>query len=83
MGAGVQELGPYRPVEDELVLAAVDRVLLHRQAGNVWLSVVAEHFGFEPGPPTTRRMRAQLEGEPDDSGSDVDPAPGPEPGAGE
>jgi hypothetical protein len=60
MGASGQELRPFEPVEDELVLAAIDRALLHRQASEVWLSVVAEHLGFEPGAPTTRRLRPQL-----------------------
>jgi hypothetical protein len=55
-----QELGPYEPVSDELVLAAIDRAI--RQGPNtVWIVHVAEHLGFRKQAHTTRKVRDQLE----------------------
>jgi hypothetical protein len=56
------ELGRFEPVDDLLVLAAVERVVLHRgRSEGVPLERVAEHLGFRYGSWTTRRLRPQLE----------------------
>jgi len=60
MDAEDQELRPFEPVPDLLVLAAVERAELH--AGrSVPRKAIAAHLGFQPGPVTTRRLRQQLE----------------------
>ncbi|MHB8234600.1 MAG: hypothetical protein ACYDHT_08100 [Solirubrobacteraceae bacterium] len=56
------ELGPFEPVPDGLVLAAVERAERHRkrEREGVMLSDIAEHLGFVHGSWTTRRLRPQL-----------------------
>lgn len=53
------ELGPYRPVSELQILAAVARA--QRHSDRVFPSRVAEHLGFEHSSATTRRLRPQLE----------------------
>jgi hypothetical protein len=56
------ELGRFEPVEDVLVLAAVERAVLHLgRSEGAPLPQVAEHLGFKSGSWTTRRLRPQLE----------------------
>ncbi|HEX4438413.1 MAG TPA: hypothetical protein VH061_16645 [Solirubrobacteraceae bacterium] len=56
------ELGRFEPVDDLLVLAAVERAVLHiGRSEGVRLDTVAEHLGVRPGSWTTRRLRPQLE----------------------
>jgi hypothetical protein len=56
------ELGRFESVEDVLVLAAVERAVLHYgRPDGVPLWNVAEHLGFRSGSWTTRRMRPRLE----------------------
>lgn len=60
MDAEDQELRPFEPVPDLLVLAAVERAELHTRKG-VRHQEVAAHLGFLSGSATTRRLRPQLE----------------------
>ncbi len=53
-------LGPYKPVSDELILAAVERAARHGTP-EVWSVVVAEHLGFKRTAHSTRRLRVDLE----------------------
>ncbi len=56
------ELGRFEWVGDVLVLAAVERAVLHYgRPDGVPLWNVAEHLGFRSGSWTTRRLRPQLE----------------------
>jgi len=55
-----QELGPFEPVPDELVLAAIDRAVRHG-AEDVWIATVGEHLGYKRTRHNTRRLREQLE----------------------
>lgn len=60
------ELGRFKPVSDELVLAAVERAQCHRdsegEAEGVPMSYVAAHLGFVHNAWTTHHLRPQLEG---------------------
>lgn len=58
------ELGPYRPVSELQVLAAVERS--QRHLDKVFRRDVAEHLGFTNSGATTRRLRPQLESLRDD-----------------
>lgn len=55
-----QELGPFTPVPDALVLAAVQRAQRHGPKNILRQDVVA-HLGFVRSSGTTRRLRPQLE----------------------
>jgi hypothetical protein len=56
------ELGRFEPVDDVLVLAAVERAVLHLgRSDGAPLELVAEHLGFKHGSWTTRRLRPQLQ----------------------
>lgn len=55
-----QALGPYEPVSDELVLAAIERAI-RQGPDTVWIIHVAEHLGFRRQTHTTRKVREQLE----------------------
>lgn len=52
--AGEHELGPYVPVTDGFVLAAVERAVLHEQEDAALTSEVVAHLGFQWGPPTNQ-----------------------------
>lgn len=54
------ELGPFTPVPDLMILAAVERAALHGIPG-VWIVVVGEHLGFARTAHNTRRLRLELE----------------------
>jgi hypothetical protein len=57
------ELGPYTPVSDALVLAAMDRAQRHNPNGydyGVLWSRLVEHLGFIHAPATTFKLRPQL-----------------------
>lgn len=55
-----QELGPYEPAPDLLILAAIERAV--RQGTEpVWIVTVGEHLGFHRAPHGTRRLRGDLE----------------------
>jgi hypothetical protein len=57
------ELRPYEPVTDDVVLAAVERAERHRnddREGVIWEEVVG-HLGFVRGSWTTRQLRPQVE----------------------
>jgi hypothetical protein len=57
------ELGPYQPVSDALVLAAIDRAQRHNPNGydeGVLWSHLAEHLGFLHAPATTFKLRPQV-----------------------
>jgi hypothetical protein len=41
-----QELGPYKPAADALILAAIERAIRHGTE-TVWITTVGEHLGFE------------------------------------
>lgn len=57
------ELGPYTPVSDALVLAAMDRAQRHHphgyEVGVAW-STLVEHLGFVHNSATTRKLRPQV-----------------------
>jgi hypothetical protein len=57
------ELGPYTPVSDALVLAALDRAQRHNphgyEVGVGWPRLV-EHLGFVHNAATTRKLRPQV-----------------------
>jgi hypothetical protein len=59
------ELGRFKPVSDEMVLAAVERAQRHRdsegEAEGVYFYDVAAHLGFVHNAWTTRHLRPQLE----------------------
>jgi hypothetical protein len=59
------ELGPFEPVSEGIVLAAVDRADRHWQGEGkgpgVTLREVAKHLGFVPGGWTTRQLRPELD----------------------
>jgi hypothetical protein len=56
------ELGRFEPVDAVLVLAAVERAVLHLgRSEGAPLPQVAEHLGFKSGSWTTRRLRPQLQ----------------------
>ncbi len=55
-----QELGPYEPVPDVLILAAIERAIRHGTEP-VWIVTVGEHLGFRHTAHTTRRLRRDLE----------------------
>jgi hypothetical protein len=46
MEAESQELGPYKPVSDVLILAAIERAACHGTE-QVWVAVIGEHLGFQ------------------------------------
>ncbi len=57
------ELGPYTPVSDALVLAAMDRAQRHNPHGyevGVGWSTLVEHLGFVHNSATTRKLRPQV-----------------------
>lgn len=57
------ELGPYRPVSDSLVLAALDRAQRHSLRGydhGVRWPRMVEHLGFVHRPDTTFKLRHQV-----------------------
>lgn len=57
------ELGPYKPVADALVLAAIDRAQRHNPHGydhGVLWSTLGEHLGFVHLPATTVKLRPQV-----------------------
>jgi hypothetical protein len=58
------ELGPYRPVAELQVLAAVERA--QRHLDKVFHRDVAEHLGFAKSGTTTKRLCPQLESLRDD-----------------
>ncbi len=60
-GAPEHELGPYIPVTDGFVLAAVERAERHEQDEEVLTSVLTAHLGFEGGPPTNKDLWPRLE----------------------
>ena len=60
MNTQARELGPYEPVPDELVLAAIERAARHG-ADPVWTATVGDHLGFENTSHNSRRLRARLE----------------------
>jgi len=55
-----QELGPYEPVPDTLVLAAIERAI-RQGPGTVWPVHLGEHLGFRHRGHSTRKLRDQLE----------------------
>jgi hypothetical protein len=59
--AAGQELGPYAPVEDVLILAAAERAALHEQEETVLTLVLTNHLGFEAVPETNKRLWPRLE----------------------
>jgi hypothetical protein len=59
--AAGQELGPYTPVDDVLILAAAERAALHEQEEAVLTSVLTEHLGFEAVPETNQLLWPRLE----------------------
>ncbi len=57
------ELGPYTPVSDALVLAALDRAQRHNPHGyevGVSWAILVEHLGFVHSSATTRKLRPQV-----------------------
>jgi len=57
------ELGPYKPVSDAVVLAALDRAQRHSTHGydrGVLWSDLAEHLGFVHSAPTTFKLRPRV-----------------------
>lgn len=60
MDAEGQELGPYKPVADVLILAAIERAVCHGTE-QAWVAVIGEHLGFHRAAHNTRRLRKQLE----------------------
>lgn len=58
------ELGPYRPVPDALVLAAIDRAERHSTSGHadagVLWSRITEHLGFQHTSATSSKLRHQM-----------------------
>ncbi len=61
LATAAQELKPYAPLSDGLILEAVDRAECHDDTEEVWVFVVAEHLGFEPMPKTVAALHPQLE----------------------
>jgi hypothetical protein len=59
--AAEHELGPYIPVTDGFVLAAVERAVLHEQEDAALTSEVVAHLGFQWGPPTNQFLFPRLE----------------------
>jgi hypothetical protein len=59
--AAGQELGPYAPVDDVLILAAAERAVLHEQEEAVLTYVLTEHLGFEAVPETNKHLWPRLE----------------------
>lgn len=57
-----QELGPYTEVGDNLILAALERAVLHEGEDEVLTSVLTEHLGFRWEPSTNRLLWPRLEG---------------------
>lgn len=55
-----QELGPYKPASDTLILAAIERAACHG-TDEVWVASVGKHLGFQHAAQNTRRLRRQLE----------------------
>lgn len=55
------DLKPFAPVTDGLVLAAVDRAACHESSREVWVFILAEHLGFEPTPKAVAALRPLLE----------------------
>jgi hypothetical protein len=53
-------LGPFEPVPDVLILAAVQRAERHRTK-NVSRHEIGAHLGFVQSAGTTRKLRPQLE----------------------
>jgi hypothetical protein len=60
MNAEGQEQGPYEPVADEMILAAIERAIRHGTE-EVWIATVGEHLGFKQTAHNTRRLRRDLE----------------------
>lgn len=58
---GGQELGPYVPVDDALILAAAERAALHEQEETVLTSALTEHLGFKAVPETNKHLWPRLE----------------------
>ena len=56
-----QELGPYAPVDDILILAAAERAVLHEQEETVLTYVLTNHLGFEAVPETNKHLWPRLE----------------------
>ena len=57
------ELGPYTPISDGLVLAAMDRAQRHDPSGydcGVMWSRLVEHLGFVHASATTFKLRPQV-----------------------
>lgn len=57
------ELGPYKPVSDVLVLAAIDRAQRHNPHGydhGVLWGALVEHLGFAHSSATTLKLRPQV-----------------------
>jgi hypothetical protein len=57
-----QELGPYTEVSDNVILAAVERAVLHEGEDEVLTSVLTEHLGFIWEPSTNRPLWSRPEG---------------------
>ncbi|MET0557607.1 MAG: hypothetical protein ABW065_02895 [Solirubrobacterales bacterium] len=55
-----QELGPYEPVPDSLILAAIERAEHHGTA-DVWIVEIGHHLGFRHDSRTTHQLRERLE----------------------
>lgn len=55
-----QELRPFEPVSDTLVLAAIERAQRHGPK-DAWIIHVSAHLGFRHSAHTTRPLRDQLE----------------------
>lgn len=55
------ELASYIPVTDGLVLAAVERAVLHEQEGGVLTSVLMAHLGLAWAPPTNQKFFPRLD----------------------
>jgi hypothetical protein len=62
LATAAQDLKPYTPVTDGLVLAALERAELHEREDEVLTYVLSEHLGFEPIPSTNRLLFPRLEG---------------------
>lgn len=60
-GVAEQELRPYAPVDDVLILAAADRAALHEREETVLTSVLTNHLGFEAVPETNKHLWPRLE----------------------
>ena len=56
-----EELKPYAPVPDGLIMAAIARGECHERSPEVWVCVVAEHLGCKPTAKTAAALHPRLE----------------------